>query len=497
MTNSSTRVFKKSSANNKITTYLGKRDFIDYEDFTEPVDGVVLIDQDYITEIPGRKVLVSCSCTFRYGREDLDVLGLTFRRDLYSMTQQIYPPPNETTSEEINIISEEQNINNVQGADSTQTQVIAQKNQNTGNKLKNMDTLTISPSQQPSQLTDLQKRLKRKLGENSYPLYFSIPSHCPCSVTLQPAPGDTGKPCGIDYEVKTWVLDPTELPSKKPVEATSTGLEGILPSTFRPEEQEKKMKKDSKNSYKVSMVRLAIRKIQYASLERGPQPRSVNKQTFLLSDKPICLEVTLDKDVYFHGEKIYVNVQVNNNSAKTVKKMKIAVRQCADICLYGNVTYKCVVAQKEYDDHVGPSQTLCKVYEICPLLEANKDKRGLALDGQLKHEDTNLASSTMEKKGIPKENMGIIVKYKVKVKAIIGGLMGTSKDISTELPFRLMHSRPQSKQVRTQVPKNLQEKPVVEISKEADDLICFDDAQPSQPIDQFDEFAKMRLQNEN
>lgn len=113
------------------------------------------------------------------------------------MTQQIYPPPDEATSEEINIISEEQN-SNVQGADSTQTQVIAQKNQNTGNKLKNMDTLTISPSQQPAQLTDLQKRLKRKLGDNCYPLYFSIPSHCPCSVTLQPAPGDTGKPCGME-----------------------------------------------------------------------------------------------------------------------------------------------------------------------------------------------------------------------------------------------------------------------------------------------------------
>ena len=73
--------------------------------------------------------------------------------------------------------------------------------------------------------------------------------------------------------------------------------------------------------------------------------------------------------------------------------------------------------------------------------------------------------------------------------------MGTSKDISTELPFRLMHSRPQSKQVKTQVPKKLPEKPVVELSKEADDLICFDDQQ-SQSTDPFDKFAKMRLQNE-
>lgn len=44
---------------------------------------------------------------------------------------------------------------------------------------------------------------------------------------------------------------------------------------------------------------------------------------------------------------------------------------------------------------VGPGSTLSKVYSLCPLLSNNKDKRGLALDGQLKHEDTNLASSTM------------------------------------------------------------------------------------------------------
>jgi beta-arrestin len=44
---------------------------------------------------------------------------------------------------------------------------------------------------------------------------------------------------------------------------------------------------------------------------------------------------------------------------------------------------------------VNPSSTLSKVFSLKPMLANNKDKRGLALDGQLKHEDTNLASSTM------------------------------------------------------------------------------------------------------
>lgn len=44
---------------------------------------------------------------------------------------------------------------------------------------------------------------------------------------------------------------------------------------------------------------------------------------------------------------------------------------------------------------IGSGSTLNKVYQLKPLLADNKDKWGLALDGQLKHEDTNLASSTL------------------------------------------------------------------------------------------------------
>lgn len=46
-------------------------------------------------------------------------------------------------------------------------------------------------------------------------------------------------------------------------------------------------------------------------------------------------------------------------------------------------------------DLVSPSSTFCQVYTLTPVLANNREKRGLALDGKLKHEDTNLASSTM------------------------------------------------------------------------------------------------------
>lgn len=46
---------------------------------------------------PSPPVFVTLNCAFRYGREDLDVLGLSFRKNLYVSTVQVFPPPQEDT----------------------------------------------------------------------------------------------------------------------------------------------------------------------------------------------------------------------------------------------------------------------------------------------------------------------------------------------------------------------------------------------------------------
>lgn len=66
---------------------------------------------------------VTLTCAFRYGRDDLDVIGLTFRKDLYVLTTQIFPPV---------------------------------------------------PDQAPKTLTPLQEKLMKKLGENAYPFTFEV-----------------------------------------------------------------------------------------------------------------------------------------------------------------------------------------------------------------------------------------------------------------------------------------------------------------------------------
>lgn len=353
-----TRVFKKTSPNGKITTYLGKRDFVDHIDHIDPVDGVVLVDPEYVQE--GKKVFAQVLAAFRYGREDLDVLGLTFRKDLFLACMQVYPPKPE---DEV-------------------------------------------------PLTRLQERLRKKLGENAYPFKFELPKGSPSSVTLQPAPGDTGKPCGVDYELKTYVL----------------------------EEKKDKEDKLEEKPHKRDTVRLAIRKITYAPELPLAQPRAETDKEFMLSVHKLHIEASLDKGMYYHGEEIGVNVHIANSSSKTCKKIKITVRQFADICLFSTAQYKCPVASLESEDGfpVGQSGTLSKVYRLTPLLANNRDKRGLALDGKLKHEDTNLASSTIRDENTPKENLGIIVQYKVKVRVMVA----YGSDVFLELPFKLSHPKP-------------------------------------------------------
>lgn len=70
-------------------------------------------------------MFVTLTCAFRYGREDLDVLGLTFRKDLFVTNIQAFPPMTE----------------------------------------------------EKKTLTRLQERLIKKLGEHAYPFTFEVWRH--------------------------------------------------------------------------------------------------------------------------------------------------------------------------------------------------------------------------------------------------------------------------------------------------------------------------------
>ncbi|XP_063319038.1 S-arrestin a [Pelmatolapia mariae] len=345
-------IFKKVCKDKSVGVYMGKRDFVDRVDSVDPVDGVILVDPE---ALQGRKVFVTLSCTFRYGRDDMDVMGIAFRRELYLSTRQLYPP----------LQDREKGIH-----------------------------------------TRVQAKLLRKLGNNSYPFFFEFPDNLPCSVALQPAPSDVGKQCAVEFEIKA----------------------------FSAESQDAKVRKRS-------TVKLMLRKVQYAPEGEGIAPSVETTRDFVMSDKPLHVKASLNKEVYYHGEPIKVHVSVTNNSSKNIKNIILSVDQIANVVLYSNDSYAKCVDIEDSGDSVSPGATLQKVYTMLPLLANNRERRGIALDGKLKHEDTNLASSSIIKDGVLKEVLGIMVSYRVMVKLIVGGMMGSS-EVGLEVPFKLMHPKP-------------------------------------------------------
>lgn len=86
-----------------------------------------MIDNDY----RDRKIFAQVICSFRYGREEDEVMDLKFQKELCLGSIQVYPPP------------------------------------------EKQDT------------TKLQDRLMKKMGENTYPFTFILPTNAPASVTIQ------------------------------------------------------------------------------------------------------------------------------------------------------------------------------------------------------------------------------------------------------------------------------------------------------------------------
>uniref|UniRef100_A0A8C7Y702 S-arrestin n=1 Tax=Oryzias sinensis TaxID=183150 RepID=A0A8C7Y702_9TELE len=332
-------IFKKVSRDKSVAVYLAKRDFVDHCDFVDPV------------------VYVMLSCTFRYGRQDMDVMGVAFRRDLFLVTRQVYP------------------------------------------ELQDKEKLTH---------TKIQQKLLRKLGDNAFPFFFEFPDNLPCSVSLQPGPLDEGKKCAVEFEVKA----------------------------FCGEAQDEKIDKQSS-------VRLTIRKIQFSPENTELAPAAEMTFEFLMSEKPLQVKLSLQKETFYHGEPLKANVEITNSSSRNIKDISLSVEQVTNVVLYSNDKYVKSVAKEETDDSVPSGTTLKKEYTLHPLLAYNKDRRGIALDGRLKHEDTNLASSSIVKQEVLKEVQGMLVSYKVVLKMIASGMVGSS-EVSLEVPFKLMHSKPEA-----------------------------------------------------
>nr|6BK9_A Chain A, Visual arrestin [Doryteuthis pealeii] len=345
------KVYKKASPNGKLTTYLAKRDYYDHKEWQDNIDGVCVVDPDYLKN---RKVFGLIVVAFRYGREDMDVMGVSFRKDFAVKQMQIYPP--------------------------------------------------LEENQRP--LTKLQAKLLNKLGENAVPFHYDLPTNTPDTVCIQPSEYDGGAPCGVDYQVTTYV---------------SQNMDDKI--------------------HKRNSVSLSIRKLSYFEFGSDEQPRGEISKEFKFTSGAMKLECTLDKARYYSGESMNISVCVDNPTSKKAKRIKIQIIQLADICLYETVTYKSVVTELETEEGfpIEPNTSgFCQVYKLRPVLEVTKRRAGLALNGKVKYEDTMLAASTEDAGNVDKENLGVVVSYKVRIKMTLGFGSG---DMLLEVPFKLCPAR--------------------------------------------------------
>ncbi|XP_045126239.1 arrestin homolog [Portunus trituberculatus] len=154
---SSVRVFKKTSANGKVTAYLSRRDFVDHISHTSPVDGVVVVDKEYLKD---RKVFARVTVTYRYGREEDEVIGQHFSKEL----------------------------------ELVKSEVVAAK----------------------QEVSDVVECVMSKLGDDARPFCIQLPAHAPASVTLDPEHESSSRKLGVTYELALYVAEhPEESPLRR------------------------------------------------------------------------------------------------------------------------------------------------------------------------------------------------------------------------------------------------------------------------------------------
>ncbi|KAK0172221.1 hypothetical protein PV328_005567 [Microctonus aethiopoides] len=380
------RVFKKSLPNNKLTLYLINRDLVVHDGKVDKLLGVFLVDPEYVKN---KKVYGQVTLTFRYGREDEEVMGLKFCTEAIVCLVQLYP--------------------SYPGAD----------------------------HQVP--ITALQEALVRRLGPTAHAFSMEVPAVAPPSVHLLPAKEYNGAPIGTSYDVKAYVAERADeklhrnttirmgirvIQGKNPKHVSTSNLYSISP----------KLQFDCKTQ----SARIMENDNEIVECDEQSAPHAAVEKPFLLSGGSIRLKASLDRGIYDHGDSISVHVNVTNDSHKSVKRIQVLVLQHVDVCMFNSGKFKNVVAVECEKDRcpLGPGSSLTKTYTVSPTMSSTKN--WIALEDNYTKTGTTLASTVVCSGTNDKDRdpFAINVSYYVKVKLLISMMGGV---MSIKLPFTLMH----------------------------------------------------------
>ncbi|XP_031769898.2 arrestin homolog isoform X2 [Galleria mellonella] len=439
----SQRVFRKSSPNAKLTMYLASRDLIVENGVIDRIQGVIQVEPDALLD--NKKLYGQVTLTFRYGREDEEVMGLKFCNEAIMSLAQIWP-------------------------------------------------IHCNHEREPN--TPLQDALIKRLGANTYPFQLELTPLAPPSVQLVPAKQYNGAPIGTSYDVRAFVERADEKVSRRnTVRMGIRVLQGpgrqLPPASLPPNSSHRMFSvltnhRDESSETPAQILVRDLKSLSAKSMLKNKiklesdenccpkketeyvvpvPPRVTVEKPFILSDGRVELEAWLDKATYYHGESVKCSVVIANHSSKTVRGIKTLVIQHVDVCMFSNGKFKNVVASvKCIGTRVRPGQRLTETFNLLP--DRGVTKNWIALEDSYSKTGASLASTVVCSNSPEDRNVfAIYVSYYVKVKCILSKMGG---DLSVKLPFILTHSCHSEAPVET-VTEDTSPKVILEGKENSDD----------------------------
>jgi len=150
-----TKIFKKCSPHGRLYLYLGQREFISADGVIDDIKGIAYVSEQ--RELEGKFIFASLIATFRHGREEDEVMGISFKKELVVDRVQVHPGGKEATGEK----------------------------------------------------SKLQTRLIQKLGDGASPFTLSFPQSAPNSVLIKGEDGDSAQ-MGVTYDVRLHIGENSE-----------------------------------------------------------------------------------------------------------------------------------------------------------------------------------------------------------------------------------------------------------------------------------------------
>ncbi|CAB0038164.1 unnamed protein product, partial [Trichogramma brassicae] len=304
--------------------------------------------------------------TFRYGREDEEVMGLKFFNEAIMALAQLYPPYYSSDRQEPTTAFQ----HTVADLANSLLEFPARTHLTWASKVN--DARLNDTSSKVLKLSRPFEVLMKRFHPNAHPFTISVSPYAPPSVQLIPAKEYNGAPIGTRYDVRIyaeysplrsardgfqlknllWHIANKKIKKKEPSKllpgATTTTTPATTGTTSRsPLQYFRTRSKENNESSNVSDDHDDEIKLDDADDDdedaEPPIPQAEVEKQFLLSDGRVKLEASLDRAVYAHGEPITVRVNVTNNSGRSVKR--IMSRQ--NLSMYSCRVYRTIIDKFE------------------------------------------------------------------------------------------------------------------------------------------------------